>query len=182
MIDFEPFPKIARLIRDCVVTEKIDGTNGQIYIEDDGTTMHVGSRNKWLDEKNDNYGFFKWAQFLVKADLLKLGPGRHYGEWWGSGIQRGYGLPKGEKRFSLFNVGRWNAENTPDSVGVVPVLFQGQFDTLSIDAVLYDLEKEGSRAAPGFMDPEGICIYHTASMTTFKRTIKNGASPKGAIE
>src|SRR5438105_3732245 len=100
---FEEFPKIARLSRDCIVTEKIDGTNAQIFITEDGT-IHFGSRSRWITPENDNYGFARWAT-EHKEDLLKLGPGRHFGEWWGCGIQRGYGLK--EKRFSLFNVMRW---------------------------------------------------------------------------
>ncbi|KKK96424.1 hypothetical protein LCGC14_2662910, partial [marine sediment metagenome] len=40
-----------------------------------------------------------------KKELMKLGVGTHHGEWWGSGIQRRYNLD--EKRFSLFNTGRW---------------------------------------------------------------------------
>jgi hypothetical protein len=36
MIDFVPFQKIPRLSREIIVTEKIDGTSGTIYIGDDG--------------------------------------------------------------------------------------------------------------------------------------------------
>ena len=32
--EFVPFPKIPRLYKECVITEKIDGTNGVIYITD----------------------------------------------------------------------------------------------------------------------------------------------------
>lgn len=32
MLPFEKFNKISRLSRDIVITEKIDGTNAQIYI------------------------------------------------------------------------------------------------------------------------------------------------------
>src|SRR6266853_6537645 len=103
--EFVEFPKIARLSREIVVTEKIDGTNGVIYISDNGEVL-VGSRSQWIATKSngsaDNFGFASWAEQHT-SELRTLGPGRHYGEWWGCGIQRGYGLPKGEKRFSLFN-------------------------------------------------------------------------------
>ena len=36
MTEFQPFPKIPRLSREIVITEKIDGTNAQILITDDG--------------------------------------------------------------------------------------------------------------------------------------------------
>src|SRR5436305_1822690 len=102
MIEFNAFPKIARLNRECVITEKIDGTNASILIDEDGVVM-AGSRTRWITPENDNFGFAKWVE-ANKSELMKLGVGHHFGEWWGSGIQRGYGLTKGEKRFSLFNV------------------------------------------------------------------------------
>ena len=46
--EFVPFPKIPRLHKECIVTEKIDGTNGIIYITDDGD-MFIGSRNRQSD-------------------------------------------------------------------------------------------------------------------------------------
>jgi hypothetical protein len=103
-VPFESFPKIGRLSRNCTITEKIDGTNAQIYIGEDGEFL-TGSRNRWVTPgKQDNYGFSRWAH-EHKDELMTLGPGRHFGEWWGLGIQRGYGLQ--EKRFSLFATHRW---------------------------------------------------------------------------
>ncbi len=34
---FKPWPKIPRLRRDIVITEKIDGTNAIIHVAEDGT-------------------------------------------------------------------------------------------------------------------------------------------------
>jgi hypothetical protein len=72
----------------------------------------AGSRNRWLTVEGDNFGFCRWIT-EHKDELLGLGVGRHYGEWWGCGIQRGYGCKNGERssperHFSLFNVSRWN--------------------------------------------------------------------------
>jgi hypothetical protein len=103
-MDFTGFPKIARFNREVIVTEKIDGTNAQIHIDDTGAVLTAGSRNKWITPTDDNAGFARWASENT-AELLRLGPGSHFGEWWGAGIQRRYGLT--EKRFSLFNVSRW---------------------------------------------------------------------------
>jgi hypothetical protein len=100
--DFKGFGKIARLSRNMIITEKLDGTNAQVYIDQWGE-IRAGSRNRWIKVGDDNYGFAAWVE-ANKEELRKLGPGRHFGEWWGNGIQRGYGLPKGDKRFSLFNV------------------------------------------------------------------------------
>lgn len=199
MIEFEGFPKIPRLSRECIITEKIDGTNSQILIselngypvddclyQNDGLALWAGSRSRWLTPEQDNFGFARWA--LEHAEeLLLLGPGRHFGEWWGNGIQRGYGLPKGEKRFSLFNTNRWGEcrdmvkypIDKPDCCHVVPVLSRTEFDTDTIKNNLDHLATFGSHASPGFMNPEGIIIFHVAGNLMFKKTIKNDETPKG---
>ncbi len=182
---FTAMPKIGRLSRGCTVTEKIDGTNASIYIgnEEDGTAdlFLVGSRTRWITPTDDNYGFAKWA-YANKEELLKLGPGHHFGEWWGLGIQRKYGLT--EKRFSLFNVNRWRdgRDPRPSCCGVVPILYEGLFEASAIDAALNGLRLAGSVAAPGFMQPEGIVVYHQATKTLFKKTLDKDESPKGLAE
>ena len=75
--EFISFPKIPRLFKECVITEKIDGTNGVIQITEDGD-FFVGSRNRWLTEESDNYGFYQWAM-KNKDELMKLGVGKHHG-------------------------------------------------------------------------------------------------------
>lgn len=204
-IEFKEFPKIARLSRPIIITEKIDGTSGCIYVgpttqDPVEQTFLVGSRTRWITPETDNFGFAAWA-YSHKDELMTLGPGRHFGEWWGSGIQRGYGLPKGEKRFSLFNVSRWclfgqepkilptqdprvtkTQDILPACCWLVPVIYDGLGDTLN-EAVAESLEflaTNGSLAAPGFMDPEGIVIFHTAGNVGFKKTIENDDSPKGS--
>lgn len=171
---FVPFKKIPRLNRDVVVTEKIDGTSGCVYIADDGTTIAAGSRTRWITPESDNFGFARWVADNREA-LLALGPGHHYGEWWGAGIQRRYGLT--EKRFSLFNVGRWNAENVPACCSVVPTLATGPLGSSVADALR--MLEGGSVAAPGFDKPEGVVVFHTASGALFKVTLEGDESPKG---
>jgi hypothetical protein len=173
-MEFLEFPKMPRLSREIIVTEKIDGTNAQIGIADDGT-IYAGSRSRWITPEDDNHGFARWV--AEHADELReLGPGRHFGEWWGSGIQRRYGLS--EKRFSLFNVGRWS-DVRPACCHVVPVLFRGVFDIAEVDICLADLRDEGSQAAPGFMRPEGVVVFHVAGNVGFKKTIERDEMPKG---
>ena len=176
-VEFIPFPKMPRLNREIVITEKLDGTNAQIHFTDDGQ-MFVGSRNKWVEPgKQDNYGFAGWCE-RNRNELEKLGPGTHFGEWWGNGIQRGYELA--EKRFSLFNTARWLDDNVrPACCGTVPVLYTGMFSEEAIRVTLKMLQVEGSQAAPGFMKPEGIIIYHTAAQHSFKVTLEKDESPKG---
>lgn len=197
-IEFLEFPKIARLSRDVIISEKIDGTNAQILITEFGDVL-AGSRTRWVTPENDNYGFAKWV-YGNKEEILKLGQGRHFGEWWGSGVNRGYGLQKGEKRFSMFNTIRWCLYGTdpqriptedpriekyqevlPEICGLVPVLYRGLFDTQKILEVLEDLKVHGSYASPGFMNPEGIVVFHIAGNVGFKKTIKNDEVPKSLI-
>lgn len=176
-IEFEPFAKIARLKRGVVITEKIDGTNGQICITEDGG-FFVGSRTRWITTEDDNFGFAAWATGHREELTAGLGVGRHYGEWWGGKIQRGYGVPK---QFSLFNTSRWSDGRQPECCSVVPVLYHGDFTTDAVDDAIYDLACGGSRAAPGFMNPEGVVVFHIAANLYFKRTIKNDEAPKRAL-
>jgi hypothetical protein len=173
---FEKFSKIPRFYRDIIITEKIDGTNAQIFISEDGTVL-AGSRNLWIAPEKDNYGFAKWVYLHIEELVRELGPGRHFGEWWGQGIQRGYGLK--EKRFSLFAVSRWSPDSPLNLCKVVPVLYSGPFSEAQITRSLLELKTSGSSAAPGFMAPEGIIIYHTAAQRTFKVTLENDQVPKG---
>lgn len=188
-MEFREFPKMARLSREVIITEKIDGTNAQICISDDGKTMLVGSRTRWITPEDDNHGFAKWAE-AHREELLTLGPGRHFGEWWGQGIQRNYGMK--EKRFSLFNVQRWALHGTepktyptmdprvtrtqdvlPPCCGLVPVLDRCVFDTKTVDIWLNYLQTTGSVAAPGFLKPEGLVVFHIAGNVGFKKTLGN---------
>ena len=172
LTEFRSFSKIARYSRDVIVSEKLDGTNACIYIGEDGEFL-TGSRNRWITPEDDNHGFSRWAHDN-KAELLNLGTGRHFGEWWGSGIQRGYGLKNGEKRFSLFNVSLWGDGNVrPSCCQTVPVLWSCQFDDLDVKLIMEDLWETGSWAAPGYKNPEGIVVYHTAAGQLFKKTFEN---------
>lgn len=165
---FTEFPSIARLSRDIIVTEKIDGTNAQVHITDDGR-VYAGSRTRWITPLADNFGFAAWVQ-EHRDELLQLGPGSHFGEWWGAGIQRRYNI--GEKRFSLFNVSRWSDDAVrPACCHVVPVLYTGPFDTAAIEATLTLLGATGSVAAPGFMNPEGVVVWHEKARVLFKKTL-----------
>ena len=183
LLEFKPWPKIPRLTNERFhITEKIDGTNACIIVKNkndiDFSGKHISeyetykykiaetkdkvlfaqSRNKFITPNDDNFGFAKWV--LENAEELSyLGYGHHFGEWWGKGIGRGYGLT--ERRFSLFNVGIWNEENKPKCCHVVPYLGNFIFGNLQIeiDYFLTTLIREGSYAVDGFKNPEGIMVY-----------------------
>ena len=173
-MEFEPFNKIARLTRECTITEKIDGTNGCICIGENGEFL-VGSRTRWITPDDDNFGFALWAH-ENRDELMGLGVGRYFGEWWGSGIQRKYDQDR--KRFSLFNTHRW-AESRPNCCDVVPILYSGLFETGFVAEAILLLKQFGSKAAPGFMKPEGIVVYHHAANLYFKKTLDKDDEWKG---
>ncbi len=172
---FTAFPKIPRHGGGCLISEKIDGTNSSIFIGEDGEFL-AGSRNRWITPEDDNFGFARWA-YDHKDELLTLGPGHHFGEWWGAGIQRRYGLT--EKRFSLFNTGRWsNPETRPACCHCVPLLYAGQYVDSAINETMAKLKETGSIAAPGFMNPEGVVVYLPGAHWSFKKTF-GGDKHKG---
>ena len=179
---FVEFPKIYRLNREAIVTEKIDGTNASVHVAEDGT-VRAGSRTRWITPEDDNFGFARWVCDNTE-ELRRLGPGTHYGEWWGRGIQRGYGLT--EKRWSLFNVSRWgDASVRPACCSVVPTLGSGiglaNVDGHAVADALKLLRECGSQAAPGFMKPEGIVVFHVPSYALFKVTLERDEEPKGKV-
>lgn len=174
--EFTPFPKIARLNRNMVVTEKIDGTNAAIGVTEEGE-VYAQSRSRIITPDNDNFGFARWVHENAEELARVLGIGLHFGEWWGQGIQRGYGLD--HKRFSLFNAARWVDIETTLPVSSVPVLYEGPFNQEAINELIVSLRHVGSFAAPGFMKPEGVVVWHDAARTMFKVTLEKDEAPKG---
>lgn len=195
-----PWPKTPRLFKQCTITEKIDGTNAAVQIiptsDEDPTDpkavqsvlgsddvwydIYAQSRNRLITPQNDNAGFAQWVSDNADHLVETLGPGRHYGEWWGKGIQRNYGLDT--KRFSLFNTAKWydtlSIWGDDRGLAVVPVLFQGEFNTDAVRDALEVLDRYGSVVAPGFMKPEGVIVYHSASNDVFKAFVENDDIPK----
>lgn len=161
MIKFTPWPKIPRLSNETyTITEKIDGTNACVAIDTENNIV-AQSRNHFIFPNNDNFGFAQWVE-NNKEDLLSLGPGHHYGEWWGKGIGRNYNQQ--ERHFSLFNCGLWGEHNsnTPKCCKVVPILeketnFEHLFGSLS--SCIISLQEKGSHLNLGFMKPEGLIVY-----------------------
>lgn len=137
--------------------------------------LFAQSRSRFIIPGQDNYDFAQWVD-EHKDELALLGPGVHYGEWWGYGIQRGYGLA--EKHFSLFNVNRWGEgkQARPACCDVVPLL--GYFGPDQIGTQLERLRGLGSVAAPGYMRPEGLIIWHSQSRQYYKILLERDDVPK----
>lgn len=172
MKDFESFASIERVQQPIIITEKIHGTNAQILI--DGSDIYAGSRTRWVTPDDDNYDFAKWVYGSREELIAKLGDGRHYGEWYGRGINAGYGLK--ERRFALFNTTRWNPVRDegglPERVDVVPVLYQGPFGGNVIADTLAELKASGSRLVPGYTKPEGVVVFFARTNMFLKSTFE----------
>lgn len=203
MTEFVAWAKTPRYFRDIVITEKIDGTNAAVIIDqvavgdlaeipfpddvfiDPATAfayqVAAQSRNRLITPESDNAGFAKWVRSNAVSLIADLGPGRHFGEWWGQGIQRKYSMD--HKVFSLFNTFKWeDAAFATPNLSVVPVLYHGPHSAAAIEDAVGYLWNNGSRAAKSegveFPRAEGICIFHTASRQVFKVTLEDDESPK----
>lgn len=171
-VEFKAWPSIPRDNPFKVtITEKIDGTNACIIIQN-GAIVGVQSRNRLITPEDDNYGFAQWVNDNTQ-DLLSLGDGYHYGEWAGLGIQKNHhGLDC--KKFFLFNTFRWNDKNPnrPSCCDTVPVLFEGVLEPDTIEKLLNELKAKSSDS----YSPEGVVVYYHAMSSYTKHTIK---SPNG---
>jgi len=202
MPDFTPYPKTPRLFRDMTITEKIDGTNSAIVIlpenefmgdnfanasyfsvawDSDNEPYRIAaqSRKRFIRPGDDNFAFGEFVWDYADELVSLLGTGRHFGEWFGKGIQRGYDMD--HKRFSLFNTSRWaDTLHTDLPVSTVPILMESdRFDTHDVEYTLECLKDYGSYAAPGYEDPEGVVVFHHAANQTFKVLVENDHLPKG---
>jgi hypothetical protein len=178
MPEFKEWPPIPRLDRPIIVTRKIDGTNSAVGVHDneDGTyTVWAQSRTRIITPAADNAGFAKWVEDNRETLITDLGPGLHFGEWWGKGIQSGYGGH--EKTMSLFNTTRWaNAEFITPDLEVVEVLGTADFfDRKLIDECLAELAERSERTG---IKEEGIVIFHTTGNFMFKKTLEKDGSGK----
>jgi hypothetical protein len=216
-IEFEAWPKTPRLSNGGVtITEKIDGTNacvvivpvnpveawghaatvfggiGWAYGNEGHPKYLVGaqSRKRLIFPDDDNAGFARWVYDNVEELAELLGPGRHFGEWWGQGIQRRYDMDR--KVFSLFNTHRWGkvAQEREDwheraraiNMAIVPMLYQGKFSDQAIESCLTVLRQNGSFASAEwgvtFGRPEGIIIRHRDLGGNLKAFVENDDVPK----
>lgn len=182
---FKAWPKIPRLENEVYyLTEKIDGTNACIIIDYTGNINHdyclysdningtdIGiravyaqSRTRLITPAEDNFGFAKWVKENAEQLINDLGEGYHFGEWWGQGINRGYGLD--HKKFSLFNPTKKSVicNNVPH----LCICEDARFLTSDIEASIKLLKDIGSVASPGYMKPEGIVVYAEKAKTYWK--------------
>lgn len=207
LVTFQKWPSIPRLSKErMIITEKIDGTNACVIIcpvsqleegsanplvvtEIDGVMWAIWaqSRSRFITVESDNFGFAKWVYQNADGLVEVLGIGKHYGEWWGSGVQRGYDI--GEKRFSLFNAPYWQDSisylfpTTPvKELRTVPLLYAGPVDWTKSESVRETLSK-GSVAAPNFKGKaEGMVVFLREAQTSYKILLENDELHKWEVQ
>lgn len=174
---FKSFPKIPRLSNETfTISEKVDGSNGLIFIRIDpgySSVMVAGSRSRWLyndgTETWDNFGFGRWVRDN-KDSLWGLGAGYHFGEWYGQGINRNYGLK--DRKFMLFDAKRYQGMHVFPEIVQMERVFAANvsFDILmyTIDHVINDLYRDGSSIVRGYMKPEGIIVRSDLTNKVYK--------------
>lgn len=198
---FTAWPKTPRYkdVPFCIITEKIDGTNGCVIVKDN-EVVGAQSRNRMLIAKKDgdkewqrygdNMGFGEWV-INNSSYLANLGNGYHYGEWAGPGIQKNPHKFE-EKRFFLFDVLRY--ENHPyvtepcppeeawscifkwdwfyhgTNCSVVDELYRGPI----YNDVVYDIMSQLKNKASDYgYEPEGIIIHYPQFNHREKLTFRN---------
>ena len=172
-MDTELFKAWPRITRESpwkvTITEKLDGTNGCIIIQD-GNIVGVQSRRRMITPSDDNYDFAKWVA-ANNDDLLSLGDGYHYGEWIGEGIQKNPHQITG-REFYLFTTHRWQDgnPNRPKCCKVVPVLFEGILTPVLLDRIMSVLAAEG---VANNVVKEGVIIYYHTFRNYTKYTFHN---------
>lgn len=151
LVEHKKFGKIPRLGNlNVVITEKLDGTNGVVWVSPDKSLLHAGSRNKWLTENDDNAGFYKFCTENAEA-LLRLDPGYHYGEFVGPGIQKNrYGLA--EKQFFLFDTRLEERYADHPCIHTVPLIDTATFDNIKVP-------ERGTLSKIGLSIVEGYMLY-----------------------
>jgi len=156
------WPKTSRLLSRCVMSEKLDGSNCCVIVEEDENGYRLGAqtRTKLATRYDDQLGFYRWVEDNATTLIEDLGVGYHYGEF-----VKGKGLA--EPHLFLFNTKRWTGVHfTTPSLKVVPVLFEGEYSQAQLDECVKDLEDNGSRvlATPA----EGVIVFWRDDETSKK--------------
>lgn len=207
---FQDYGKIPRWANEHVwVSEKIDGSNSAVvierqeeqretdavvryvYVDDVAYVVRAQSRKRFLlpGKQTDNFGFAQYVFDNAEALVKTLGVGRHYGEYWGSGIQRGYGMVNGERWFSLFPTSRvsrsfqnYHDILTVPQLNIVPELYSGPWSGNVIEDCLDVLRDHGTFASNGAGQAEGVVVTFKLSGARYKAFVNDDGVPKSLKE
>lgn len=169
-------------IGECVIFPKIDGTNSQIYL-DDNSNIKAGSRNRELTLEKDNAGFYAWVleNENIKDYLQKHPTHRLYGEWLVPHSLRTY-RDDAWRRFYIFDVcidkEDGEIEYIPYNI-YQPMLEEFNLDYIpplaivkngSYDQFIHYLNKNNFLIKDGEGNGEGIVIKNYSFVNKFGRT------------
>ncbi|MEW1675603.1 RNA ligase family protein [Streptomyces sp. VTCC 41912] len=186
---------IKRLTEDQDPARYLNGHGYNVVSRQDGLyVLRAGSRKRWIapnrqktngTQDTDNFAFAAWVADNASA-LTSLGEGTHFGEWYGRGIQHGYGMDR--RKWALFNTTRWGTrgqglpDGSPDELTVVPELarVRGHLLNETIRDSMRLLRTLGSVAEPG-AKAEGIVIYSVEANQSYKALLENDDLPKGLL-
>jgi hypothetical protein len=169
-------------IGECLIFPKVDGTNAQVYLDDDGN-IKAGSRNRELTLEKDNAGFY--AHVLenknIKRYLKKHPTHRLYGEWLVPHSLRTY-RDEAWRRFYIFDVcldkEDGGVEYIPYNI-YQPMLEEFNLDYIpplavvkngSYDQFIHYLDKNNFLIQDGKGNGEGIVIKNYNFINKFGRT------------
>jgi len=159
----------------CYVFPKIDGTNSQLWRDDEN--IRAGSRNRELSVNNDNAGFMNWAigqknihDFFNEYPNLRL-----YGEWLVPHSLKTYNQSAWRK-FYVFDVmegenylpyEEYSAILEPFGIEFIPPLCK--VENPAYERLISQLEKNGYLIEDGKGIGEGIVIKNYNYVNKFGR-------------
>ena len=129
----------------CFIFYKIDGTNGQVYLDADGN-IKAGSRNRVLTLENDNANFYQYVlqNERIKKYLEKHPNHRLYGEWLVPHSIKTY-RKDAWRRFYIFDVALHKEDDTEEYIPYEiyqPLLEEFELDYIPPLAILKNPTEE----------------------------------------
>lgn len=166
---------------DSYIFPKIDGTNGQVYLNNVGE-IEAGSRNRVLTLDNDNAGFFNYISENenIKQYLQKHPTHRLYGEWLVPHSLKTY-REDAWRKFYIFDI---TIDKDEDEIEYIPfdiykpLLEEFELDyipplakikNVTYDALIKRLEDNHFLIQDGKGSGEGIVIKNYDFYNRFKR-------------
>ena len=100
-------------------TEKVDGMNMRIMVDDGGESVHIGGRTDRAEIPGDLLDHMARIGEVLRTDSLWHGS-TFFGEGYGPGIQKGGGNYRNDKGFILFDIldpeGHWVDRDTVEDI------------------------------------------------------------------
>jgi hypothetical protein len=129
----------------CFIFYKIDGTNGQVYLDAD-ENIKAGSRNRVLTLENDNANFYQYVlqNERIKKYLEKHPNHRLYGEWLVPHSIKTY-RKDAWRRFYIFDVALHKEDDTEEYIPYEiyqPLLEEFELDYIPPLAILKNPTEE----------------------------------------